>query len=83
MTDPATMMALGTIGGSLLGAVMSGRSAQPTDITLPTPAPPVQSPTGTQSSTGAQANTTQGPSFLAAAAAPTAGQLGNKTLLGQ
>lgn len=72
---------IGNIGhaiGSLFSA--PGSPASPTAPTAPPPAaPPIQSPTGT-SDTFKNAS---GPSFLAAAAAPSQAQQGAKSLLGQ
>ncbi len=88
--DPATLSTLalfGTIAGgaggvataanALFGAKSSGAAAAPS---MPAAAPPVQSPVGSQSGSS-QAG--PGPSFLAAAAAPSAQQTGTKSLLGQ
>ena len=67
---------------SLLGVnPKAGDSSAPAapSTTAPAPsAPPAQSPVGSPNSGGSSG----GPSFLAAAAAPSQGNLGNKTLLG-
>lgn len=81
--DPITLAALGAIGGGLAGAGSAAASIfgpKPKAPGMPAAAPPVQSPTGSQTS---NTGTTQGPSFLAAAASPSAMQLGSKSLLGQ
>ncbi len=81
--DPITLAALGAIGGGLAGAGSAAASIfgpKPKAPGMPAAAPPVQSPVGSQTS---NTGTTQGPSFLAAAASPSAMQLGSKSLLGQ
>jgi len=82
--DPLTLAAIGAGVGGLAGvgtAVASALTPTPKVPTIPPAAPPVQSPTGTQTSNAAN---TSGPSFLAAAAQPTSSQTsGSKTLLGQ
>ena len=79
--DPVTLALIGTGIGGLAGAGSAAYSIfgpKPKAPSMPTPAPPAQSPT-----TGIQAPSTTGPSFLAAAAAPSQSQLGQKSLLGQ
>ena len=82
MADPVTLLSLGVglLGG--LGGTLLGGNKTPSAPQLPPAAPPVQQPTGTQTS---NANTgANQPSFLAAAAAPGANNLsGSKSLLGQ
>lgn len=78
--DPATLTAVGVglstlIGGASLVSSLSNKPAAPS---MPAPAAPTQTPTGSPT-TNAQSS----PSFLAAAAAPTSGQTGQKSLLGQ
>lgn len=81
LADPITLTALGAAAGGLAGIgglatqLFAGKPAAPT---APAPAAPVQSPVGSPNT-----NANAGPSFLAAAAAPTAGQTSNKSLLGQ
>ncbi len=81
--DPITLTAIGTGLAGLAGAGTLAATLfapKPKAPTAPTPAPPVLSPTGTQTSNAPQ----QGPSFLAAAVTPNTNQLsGSKTLLGQ
>jgi hypothetical protein len=83
--DPVTLTMMGTLLGGLGGAgsaAMSifGPKAKTPD--MPAAAPPVQQPVGTPGGTSSTAS--QGtPSFLAAAASPSALQLGSKSLLGQ
>ena len=81
--------ALGTAGGlTAAGSLAAGGAAvagalgnKPRTPTIPAQAPPVQNPIGSQTTNASQS---QGPSFLAAAAAPNVNQLsGSKSLLGQ
>lgn len=69
--------------GSLAGAGAAAYSAfgpKPSVPSAPAAAPPIQAPTGSQTSNVSGT----GPSFLAAAAAPAANQsAGSKSLLGQ
>lgn len=84
--DPATLSTLalfGTIAGGAGGLATAANSifgAKPAAPSMPAPAPPVQSPVGSQ--TG-NMNPGAGPSFLAAAASPSGQQTGSKSLLGQ
>lgn len=82
MADPLTLGLL-TAGLGALGGVGTAAASifgpKPKAPSMPTPAPPVQSPTGNQSTNA----TGPSPSFLAAAAAPSTAQTGNKSLLGQ
>lgn len=83
--DPATLTALGTVatiiggGAAAAGAATSIFGAKPKAPSLPGAPPPSQSPTGTPNT---NAPNGVGPSFLAAAASPTAGQTGGKSFLG-
>ncbi len=80
--DPITLALIGTGLGGLAGAGSAAYSIfgpKPKAPSMPAPAPPTQSPTGQP--TAPTSGT--GPSFLAAAAAPGQGQLGQKSLLGQ
>ena len=80
--DPVTLTMLGTIMGGLGGAGSAAASIfgpKPSAPKMPAAAPPVQAPVA-PASTQDQG---QGPSFLAGAAAPSAMQLGSKSLLGQ
>ncbi len=84
--DPATLAVLTAVGTLTAGAGGAAAAAnsilgpKPKAPGMPAAAPPVQSPVGSQTS---NTGTTQGPSFLAAAASPSAMQLGSKSLLGQ
>ena len=68
--DPASLAAIGLLVGGLGGAATAATSIfgpKPTAPSMPAPAPPIQSPTG---SPNANSQTGPGPSFLAAAATP-------------
>lgn len=84
--DPATLSTLalfGTIAGGAGGLATAANSlfgAKPAAPSMPAQAPPVQSPLGSQ--TGSQGQGA-GPSFLAAAAAPSGQHTGTGSLLGQ
>ena len=77
--EPATLTAIGLLAGGIGGlgtAAASIFGPKPKAPSMPSPAPPASQPQGQQISTPAGQ-----PSFLAAAAAPAAGQ--QKSLLGQ
>jgi hypothetical protein len=81
LADPVTLTMMGTLLGGLGGiggAANSIFGAKPAAPKMPAEAPPVQAPVAPASS---QSNNS--PSFLAAAANPSAMQLGSKSLLGQ
>lgn len=83
MADPITLALIGTAVGGLaggVGTILNAGKSGPSAPGMPSPAPPVQNPVG--SPTGNTSNG-PGPSFLAAAAPPAAGSLGQKSLLGQ
>lgn len=82
--DPATLTALGTAATIIGGVGAAGAAAnsifnKPKAPSLPGAPPPQQSPTGTPNT---NAPNGVGPSFLAAAATPGAGQTGGKSFLG-
>lgn len=84
MADPVSLALLGGAAAGLFGggasALSSALGPKPTSPTLPPAAPPVQQPSGSQTSNAPQ----QTPSFLAAAAMPQGNQAaGAKSLLGQ
>ena len=78
--DPVVLTAIGVGLSGLAGAGSLANSIfnAPKPPSMPAPAPPSQSPTGSPTT---NANPTA-PSFLAAAAAPQGGQTANKTMLG-
>ena len=79
--DPVTLTMLGTLVGGLGaagGAASQIFGPKPGAPKMPDAAPPVQAPVAPASS---QSNNS--PSFLGAAASPSAMQLGSKSLLGQ
>ena len=81
LADPVSLTLMGTLLGGLGGAGSAAASIfgpKPKAPTMPAAAPPVQQPMGEQTN-----NQSGGPSFLSAAAAPSALQLGSKSLLGQ
>lgn len=84
MVDPISLTAIGTLIGGLAGAGSLAATAlgpKPKTPSMPAAAPPVQNPIGSQTT---NAQSTQGPSFLAAAAAPAGNQTsGSRSLLGQ
>lgn len=79
--DPATLTAVGiglsglSAAGGLASSLFGGKSAP----AMPAPSAPAQSPVGSPDSNKPSGS----PSFLAAAAAPAAGQSAQKSLLGQ
>lgn len=82
MTDPVTLTAIAAGTSALIGAGSLAYTAlgpKPQVPGMPAAPPPAQTPTGSPTGTS-----TQGPSFLAAAAAPSGNQTaGQKSLLGQ
>ena len=80
--DPLTLAALATTAmsaGSLANSIFNKPSAPK----MPAPAAPIQSPMGGPENNTQNTQGQSGPSFLAAAAAPSSTQLGAKSLLGQ
>jgi hypothetical protein len=81
--DPITLTMMGTLLGGLGGAgsaAMNIFGPKPSAPKMPAAAPPVQQPNAPAQDQGQGSGQ---PSFLAAAASPSAMQLGSKSLLGQ
>ena len=74
--DPITLIGLAMGAGGLASQLFGPKPGAPK---MPDAAPPVQAPVAPAATSGQG----QGPSFLAGAAAPSAMQLGSKSLLGQ
>jgi hypothetical protein len=75
--DPITLVSLAIGAGGLASQLFGPKPGTPK---IPDAAPPVQQPVAPAAASNQGSN---GPSFLAGAAAPSAMQLGSKSLLGQ